>query len=116
MTMQKVAWPTTIVKQPEREADLRNVVERAMPVTMPGSAIGRTTTNEIDSRPKKRWRETAIDASVPEHQRDERSPLSAAAIEVMNACCRPLLRIASAHQSSVKPTGGQAGVVPELKE
>ena len=29
-----------------------NVVDRAMPVTMPGRAIGRMTTNEIVSRPK----------------------------------------------------------------
>ncbi len=56
-----------------------------------------------------------MEASVPSTSA-MRVALSAATIEVMNACCRPVLRIASAHQSSVKPTGGQAGVVPELKE
>ena len=37
----------------------------AIPVTIPGRAIGRMTRNEIVSRPKKRWRATAIEASVP---------------------------------------------------
>ena len=42
-----------------------NVELSAMPVTIPGSAIGRMTRNEIVSRPKNRWRATAIEASVP---------------------------------------------------
>ena len=42
-----------------------NVELSAMPVTIPGRAIGRITRNEIVSRPKKRWRATAIEASVP---------------------------------------------------
>ena len=41
-----------------------------MPVTMPGSAIGRMTRHEIVSRPKKLERATAAAASDPEHQRD----------------------------------------------
>ena len=32
---------------------------------IPGSAIGRMTMNEIVSRPKKRYRETASESSVP---------------------------------------------------
>ena len=39
-------------EQPERDADVRNAVLRAMPVTMPGRASGRITMNEIASRPK----------------------------------------------------------------
>ena len=41
------------------------VVRSASPVMIPGSAIGRMTTSEIVSRPKKLKRETASDASVP---------------------------------------------------
>src|SRR5579884_4432064 len=37
----------------------------AIPVTMPGSAIGSTSRNEIVSRPKNRNRCTPNDASVP---------------------------------------------------
>ena len=37
----------------------------AMPVTMPGSAIGRTSANDSVSRPKKRKRCTASAASDP---------------------------------------------------
>ena len=44
----------------------RSKAERsAMPVTMPGSAIGRTSSSEIASRPKKRARDSAAAASVP---------------------------------------------------
>ena len=37
----------------------------ASPVTIPGSAIGRMTAKVMTSRPKKRYRATASDASVP---------------------------------------------------
>ena len=36
-----------------------------MPVMMPGSAIGRMNSSEIESRPKKRARDTAAAAQVP---------------------------------------------------
>ena len=56
--MQNVAWPTMIVNSPSAtpngSSTSRNVAFSAMPVTMPGSAIGRITRNEIVSRPKKR--------------------------------------------------------------
>ena len=38
---------------------------RAIPVTMPGSAIGSSRSSETTSRPKKRLRCTAAAASVP---------------------------------------------------
>ena len=50
--MQNVAWPMTIVKSPSGTPSVANVVDSAIPVTMPGRAIGRITTNEIVSRPK----------------------------------------------------------------
>ena len=52
--MQKVAWPTMIVNMPSSMPTARNAVLSAMPVTIPGSAIGRMTRNEIVSRPKNR--------------------------------------------------------------
>ncbi len=54
MTTQKVAWPTMIVNNPRSTPNVRNVELRAMPVTIPGSAIGRITTNDTVSRPKNR--------------------------------------------------------------
>ena len=39
---------------PNGDSTSRNVAFSAMPVTMPGSAIGSMTRNEIVSRPKKR--------------------------------------------------------------
>ena len=51
--MQNVACPQMIVKRPSwMPSTCVNVVFSAMPVTMPGSAIGSTTRNEIVSRPK----------------------------------------------------------------
>ena len=89
------------------------VSERATPVTIPGSAIGRMTRNEIVSRPKKRWRETASEASVP-----STSAIAVAAapalIEVTKASRAPSLSIALSNQSVVSPGGGHSSVWPEL--
>jgi hypothetical protein len=52
MTMQNVAWPTTMARKPSGKSICANVVDNAMPVTMPGRAIGNTTMNEIVSLPK----------------------------------------------------------------
>ena len=41
----------------------------AMPVMIPGSAIGSTSRNETDSRPKKRKRAIANGGHRPEHER-----------------------------------------------
>ena len=52
--MQKVAWPITIVSSPKDSAlKLMNEFS-AIPVMIPGSAIGSTSTSETASRPKKR--------------------------------------------------------------
>src|SRR5436190_20712572 len=64
--MQNVAWPTITVNRLRlMPSTWVKVSDRATPVTIPGRAIGRTTRNEIVSRPKNRWRETASEASVP---------------------------------------------------
>src|SRR2546426_11375553 len=68
MTMQKVAWPITIVHSDGLmwwSGLLEKNELRAMPVTTPGSAIGSTSRNVIASRPKKRKRLTAVAAAVP---------------------------------------------------
>ena len=52
--------------QKENGISARLKAERsAMPVMMPGSAIGRMTSSDIVSRPKKRVCETAAAQSVP---------------------------------------------------
>ena len=59
-TMQNVAWPTMIVHSARSTlSTCVKVALSAMPVTMPGSAIGSTTRNEIVLRPKKSKRATA---------------------------------------------------------
>ena len=63
--MQKVAWPSTMV-QVEKGRPMMSKAERsAMPVMMPGSAIGRMKSSEMESLPKKRARERPAAASVP---------------------------------------------------
>ena len=70
--MQNVAWPTMIVSSPNVMPKFWKVVWSASPVMIPGSAIGRMTMNETVSRPKKLYRETPSESSVPSDHRDER--------------------------------------------
>src|SRR5437763_723111 len=65
MTTQNVAWPTTIVQIENVMCPARNAELSAMAVTMPGSAIGKTSRNEIASRPKKLNRATPNAAIEP---------------------------------------------------
>jgi hypothetical protein len=86
---------------------------RARPVTMPGSAIGITTRNETVSRPKKRWRATANEASVP---RMRAIPVAAAPtlMEVKKALRAAWSRSASPNQCVVTLSSGHFSVVPPL--
>src|SRR5919197_5178158 len=63
--MQNVACPTTIVHSDRFAAQKVKNEFSAIPVMIPGSAIGSTSTNETASRPKKRNRWTANAAAVP---------------------------------------------------
>src|SRR5919198_3746435 len=66
--MQNVEWPITIVQSDGLRwwTGLFEKKElRAIPVTTPGSAIGRTSRNVTASRPKNRKRLTAAAAAVP---------------------------------------------------
>src|ERR1041384_1547277 len=65
--MQRVAWPMMIVVS-EKFVPLHEKNElSAMPVMIPGSAIGSTSRNDTASRPKKRKRCTAHAASPDSH-------------------------------------------------
>src|SRR6476660_3197186 len=113
--MQKVACATITVK---RLRSIPNtwvkVLLRATPVTIPGSAIGRITRNEIVSRPKNRWRDTASEARVP-----STSAIAVAAIpaliEVKKASRAASLSNAFENHSVVRLGGGQARILLELK-
>ena len=63
--MQKVAWPGKTVRNENGISAGLKAGRSAMPVMMPGSAVGRMTSSDTVSRPKKRERETAAAASVP---------------------------------------------------
>src|ERR1022692_891375 len=63
--MQNVACPITIVQSDRLMCPKRKNEFSAMPVTIPGSAIGRISRNVTDSRPKKRNRAIANAAIEP---------------------------------------------------
>ena len=63
--MQKVAWPMTIVSSERLIPANWNAEFSAMPVMIPGSASGRTSSSETASRPKKRKRCTPKAAAEP---------------------------------------------------
>ena len=90
------------------------VLLSATPVTTPGSAIGRTTRNEIVSRPKNRKRATANEARLP---RRSAIPVATAPtlIDVQSASRAPVLSIASPNHLVVRSGGGQARELPPLK-
>ena len=60
-----MAWPTIIVKIVNSPKKLVNTLFNAIPVTMPGSAIGNTKSSEIDSLPKNLYLEIAAAAREP---------------------------------------------------
>ena len=78
----------------------------AMPVMIPGSAIGRISRNETDSRPKKRKRAIANAAAEP---RTRAMPVasSAARTESQSASRTSCVCHATLNQCVVKPGIGQ---------
>src|SRR6478609_2297751 len=85
----------------------------AIPVTIPGRAIGSTSRNEIDSRPKKRKRCTPNDAADP--STSAIVVASAAAFsESHSACCMSPLWIAGPNHLVVRPAIGQLCTFEEL--
>src|SRR4051794_27036200 len=63
--MQKVAWPMMIVSTEKLIPRFEKNEFSAMPVMIPGRAIGSTKMNDTASRPKKRKRCTANAAIEP---------------------------------------------------
>ncbi len=118
-TMQKVAWPTITVNRPRpTPSGARTVPKaelRAMPVTMPGSAMGRTTTKDTVSRPKKRCRATANAMSVPRTSAIAVAPRPAFT-DTHRAPRAPELSRATDHQCRVSPGGGQLALRSGFRE
>src|ERR1700755_1887903 len=104
--MQNVAWPTTIVQRLKFVCQKEKKEFSAIPVMIPGSAIGRTSRNEIASRPKKRKRCTPNDARVP-----RTSAMNVASTAAFNdsqsASCMSPLWIAGPNHFVVSPGIGQ---------
>src|ERR687885_547421 len=114
--MQKVAWPITIV-QSDGSTWWAGLFEKnelsAIPVTTPGSAIGRTSRKLTASRPKKRKRLTAAAAAVP---RTSATAVATAAAfsESTSASRASVFSQASWNHLVVKPGIGQLWMLDEL--
>ena len=66
--MQNVAWPTMIVISPNSTPNVWNVELKAMPVTTPGRAIGRTS-RKLDRLPAEE--RVALDRQRSERPEDD---------------------------------------------
>ncbi len=94
------------VASPRSMPNVRNVVPSAMPVTIPGSAMGSTTRKLITSRPKNRKRATAMAVSVPRSSAMSVAPVAARS-EATSASRTPPSAAARENQSRVSPRMGQ---------
>ena len=101
-----MAWPTTIVRVPNGIPRPWIVALRAIPVMIPGRAMGRTRANAIVSRPKKRKRWTANDASEP-RTIASRVAWRATVIDRAKASRTPSLAYASPNQRRLYSLIGQ---------
>src|SRR5437763_5260850 len=115
--MQNVAWPITIV-QSDGWMWWTGLFEKkelsAIPVTTPGSAIGRTSRKLIASRPKKRKRATAAAAAVP--RTSATAVASPAAFSDSTSASRASVLCQAAWNHFVeKPAIGQLWMFDELK-
>jgi hypothetical protein len=97
----------TIVISPKSMPAVWNVVRNAIPVTTPGSAIGRMNRNEIVSRPKKVNRWMARAASDPSTSAIAVAPVAAIS-EFTSARRTAAFAAASMNQSSENEVGGHA--------
>ena len=114
-TIQKVACPTIIVKIVNSPKKLVNTLLRAIPVTIPGSAIGNTKSSEIESRPKNLYLDIAAAAREPKISAITVAKRATTALRA-TASLTPSFTNALDHQVVVKPVGGQANEVFLLKE
>src|SRR3954467_3906452 len=112
--MQKVACPTTIVRSERSQCRKTKNELSAMPVRIPGSAIGRARGNETVSRPEKPKRAIAVAAAVP---RTSATPVARrpALTESQSACRTSSERHATWNHRVVKPGIGHDCTFDELK-
>src|SRR6266498_3713085 len=114
MTMQNVAWPTATVNAEKPMAAVLIVALRAIPVTMPGRAIGSTNRKEMDSRPKNENRWIARAAREPSRIATIVAPNPTWTDRTSASIRSPLAR-ATPNQSVVKRSIGQAWARSALK-
>src|SRR5450631_3764320 len=118
-TMQKVAWPSTTVSRPNEMpsgfSTVRNAEFSAMPVTIPGSAIGRMTTRLSESRPNQRKSTSATENIEPSTIAIAVAPSPALTL-VSTALRTPSLMSALCHHDNVQPRGGHEKTLETLKE
>src|SRR5882724_1745032 len=115
--MQKVEWPITIVHNEGVSPWMGLLLKKefsAIPVTTPGSAIGRTSRNVIASRPKKRKRLTAVAAAVPS-TRAIAVAMPAALSDRTSALRASSLCHAAWNHLVLNPAIGQLWMLDELK-
>jgi hypothetical protein len=114
--MQKVACPMIMVKSPvEIPKVLVKVLLSAIPVTIPGSEIGKTTSKDITSLPKKLYRATANARQVPKIRAIAVATRPAITDQVI-ASRTPVLEMALLHHIVVNSLGGQLKVFDALNE
>src|SRR5262245_53091340 len=105
MTMQKVAWPATIVQNPGSSRASLMAESKAMPVMMPGSAIGIAKSTVSVCLPRKFPRASAKAASVPSSSAPTVAALATAS-DRRSAAHISLREKARSNQCSVRPGGG----------
>ena len=105
ITMQNVACPVTIVQKPGCMPPSLNADSSAMPVMMPGSAIGSTNSSVTDSRPRKRLFASANAASVPRTIAMQVAT-DATESDIRSAAQMSSRANATENQCSVRPGGG----------
>src|SRR4026209_1636656 len=105
-TTQKVACPTMIAGMPKFSPGIASTIDdNASAVTIPGKAIGRTSANEIVSRPKNLARAIANDASVPSTRAINVAQI-ATRKELVTGCRRSVLCHAVVNHDVVTNDGG----------
>jgi hypothetical protein len=112
-TMQKVVCPIAIVAKPGGTCARRNAELRAMPVTMPGRAIGRMKPMAIRSLPRNSRRASASAASVPS---DTAASVAASATSAESKSAERTSSLPSAaeNQRVVKPCGGKENALSSV--
>src|SRR5437016_6050219 len=104
--MQNVAWPMMIVISEKVSPRLLKNEFSAMPVMIPGRAIGSTMMNDTASRPKKRKRCTA-NAAIDPSRSEMAVEISAARTDSQNASRASWLWNVDENHFVDSPGGGQ---------